>query len=80
MRDLNYWKEWAVAALIRATKTFAQTAVSLISVCAILSEVDWLTVLSASTLSAICSLLMNIAGIPEVSEIKEVNSDGDGLE
>lgn len=79
MRNSAYWKEWAIAASVRALKTFAQTAGSMISVFSILSEVDWVAVLSASTLSAIYSIFMNIAGLPEVTEPEE-NSNGDGLE
>lgn len=79
MRNSAYWKAWAIAASVRALKTFAQTAVSMTSVCSVISEVNWIAVVSASTLSAICSILMSIAGLPEVSAPEE-NSNGDGLE
>ena len=62
------FKKWCKAALIRAIKTFAQTAVSLITVGAVLSEVDWMMVASASAVAFICSVLTSLAGLPEVKE------------
>lgn len=59
-------KKWFKAAGIRALKTFAQTAASLITVGALLSEINWVTVGSASVVAAIYSLLTSVAGIPEV--------------
>lgn len=59
-------KAWIKAAIIRAVKTAAQTAVSIISVGTIMSDVDWGMVASASGLAAILSILTSIAGIPEV--------------
>lgn len=62
------FKNWAKAAVVRAIKTVAQTAVSIIGVSALISEVNWLAVLSASMLAGILSLLTSIAGLPEISE------------
>lgn len=62
------FKVWLKAAGIRALKTLAQTAVATIGTCAVLSEVDWLMVASASALAAVLSLLTSIAGLPEVQE------------
>lgn len=62
------FKAWIKAAGIRALKTLAQTAVATIGTCAVLSEVDWVMVASASALSAVLSLLTSIAGLPEVQE------------
>ena len=63
-----FTKRWFRAAGIRALKTFAQTAVSMIGTCAVIGEVDWVAVASASVLSAILSLLTSIAGLPEIEE------------
>lgn len=61
-------KRWFKAASIRALKTLAQTAIATIGAAAILSDVDWLTVLSASILAAILSYLTSIAGLPELEK------------
>ena len=60
--------KWWKAAGIRAIKTVAQTAVSTIGTSAVISEVNWLIVASASALAGILSLLTSIAGLPEVKE------------
>lgn len=62
MRD---WKKWIKCAGIRAIKTVAQTAVSLIAVGSVMSDVNWIQVGSAALLAGILSLLTSIAGIPE---------------
>lgn len=61
-------KTWIKAAGIRALKTVAQTAVALISVGAVMSEINWVLVGSASLVAGIVSLLTSIAGLPEVKE------------
>ena len=64
-----FTKKWLKAASVRAVKTIAQTAVSLIGTNAIgLTEVNWVAVLSASVLAGIVSILTSIAGLPEVKE------------
>ncbi len=60
----NWWK----AALIRALKTFCQTAVATVGTAAFLLEVHWTAVLSAAALAALLSLLTSLAGLPEVEE------------
>ena len=62
------WGKWFAAAGIRALKTVAQTAVATIGTSAVLSEVNWLMVASASVLAGILSLLTSVAGIPEVPD------------
>lgn len=62
------FSQWIKAAGIRALKTTAQTAASLIGVGAVMSDINWLMVGSASLLSGILSLLTSIAGLPEVKE------------
>lgn len=61
-------KNWLKAAGIRALKTVAQTAVATIGVSALMSEVNWLAVGSASLLAGILSALTSVAGLPEVEE------------
>ena len=68
------WKLWLKAAGIRAVKTVAQTAVATIGASAVLSEVDWLVVASASALAGVLSLLTSVAGLPELPD-----TDGDGF-
>ena len=66
----KFWK----AAGIRAVKTAAQTAVSLIGVGSFMSDIDWIRVSSASGLAGILSLLTSIAtGLPEVPAFTEEN-------
>ena len=63
------WKKFFIAAGIRALRTLAQTAVATIGTSALLSEVNWIAVASASGLAAVLSLLTSIAtGLPEVEE------------
>ena len=59
------WSKWFKAAGIRALKTVAQTAIATIGTSAIISDVNWLVVGSASLLAGILSLLTSIAGLPE---------------
>ena len=59
-------KNWWKAAGVRAIKTVAQTAVATIGTTAVLAEVNWLSVASASVLAGILSLLTSVAGLPEV--------------
>ena len=67
----NYFKNWMKAAGIRAVKTVAQTAVATIGTSAVLGDVNWIMVASASALAGILSSLTSIAGIPEVKESDE---------
>lgn len=61
-------KAWFKAAGIRAIRTVAQTALATIGTAAMLSEVNWVVVASTSALAGILSLLMSLAGLPEVKE------------
>ena len=62
------WKEWAIAALIRAIKTFAQTFVGCIAVGAAVDEVQWLRAASVSFVAFVLSIMTSLAGLPEVKE------------
>lgn len=59
-------KKWFYAAFIRSLKTVAQTAVATIGTSAVLGDVNWVMVASASALAGILSLLTSVAGLPEV--------------
>lgn len=61
----NKTKKWLKAAGVRAVKTMAQTFVATIGTAAILSEVNWTVVVSASALSGVLSLATSVAGLPE---------------
>lgn len=60
--------KWLKCAGVRAIKTMAQSAVAMIGTSAVLSEVSWVQVLSASVLAGILSMLTSIAGLPEIKE------------
>jgi len=60
--------KWLKAAGVRALKTVAETAIATIGTSAVISDVDWKIVVSASLLSGLLSLLISIKGLPEVKE------------
>ena len=64
------WKKWALAALIRAVRTFAQTFAGCIAVGAALEEVQWLRALSVSGVAFVLSILTSLGGLPEVKAEK----------
>ena len=64
-------KLWWKAAGIRALKTVCQTAIAMIGTTALMQDVNWLAVLSASALSGVLSLLTSLAGLPEVEMQEE---------
>lgn len=61
-------KSWWKYAGIRALKTICQTAIATIGTSVVLSDVNWLAVLSASVLAGILSMLTSLAGLPEVEK------------
>ena len=69
------FKNWIKAAGIRAIKTIAQTAVATIGTSAVIGDVNWLMVGSASLLAGILSLLTSVAGLPELDN-KENTEEG----
>ena len=62
----EYWINWAKAAGVRAVKTAAQTFVATIGTAAVLQDVNWVMVVSATALAAVLSLATSVAGLPEV--------------
>lgn len=71
---MKNFKLWLKCAGVRAIKTVAQTAVSTIGVTAMIDEVNWISVVSASLLSGILSLLTSISGLPEIKEDNAIDT------
>ena len=68
---MTNFKEWFKAAGIRAIKTVAQTALATIGTAAVMGQVNWIMVGSASLLAGILSMLTSVAGLPEVKNKTE---------
>ncbi len=69
---MTFTKEWWIAVLNRTIRTMAQTALGIIGGSLLVSEVDWMTVLSATALAGILCVLMALAGLPETEAIKQI--------
>lgn len=65
---MKNWKKWIKAAGIRAVKTFAQTALSMLTIGQAFIDVNWINVLSVAGVAAIISILTSLGGLPEVKE------------
>ena len=79
---MRNWKQWIKCAGIRAVKTVAQAAIASIGVAVVMSDVDWVAVVSSALLAGVLSLLTSLAGLPEVDgavtpEITEYHYPGD---
>ena len=61
-------KKWIKAAGVRAVKTMAQTAVSLITVGNLITELDWVSIIGISATAGVVSMLTSVVGLPEVEE------------
>ena len=72
---MKCWKTWIKAAGIRAIRTVAQTAVATIGTTAVMAEVNWVMVASASALAGILSMLTSLAGLPECKEGEKIESE-----
>ena len=70
-------KAWWKAALVRAVRTIAQTAVGSIAVGAALHEIDWLRVLSVAVVAGLLSVLTSLAGLPEVDAEPEKKGEAE---
>lgn len=76
---MNEYGKWALAALTRAVKTFAQTAVSLIGTGAVgFTDLDWVQIASVAGVAAVVSLLTSVAGLPEVADGKSPLAPAEG--
>ncbi len=64
----NNKKEWLRAAGIRAVKTMAQTALSMLTVGQAVIEVNWINVISISIVAGVVSILTSLTGLPELKE------------
>ena len=67
MKNKEYWVNWFKAAGVRALKTVAETAIATIGTAVAMGDVNWVLVGSASALAGILSLLISVAGLPEVN-------------
>jgi hypothetical protein len=76
MKLQRNWRQWSKAAGIRAAKTMVQTLVAMIGVDVAISDVNWLSVCSATVLAGVLSILTSIAGLPEI-EPTEADTDTD---
>lgn len=64
----NNTLEWIKCAGIRAIKTFAQTALSMLTIGQAVIDVNWINVLSVSAVAALISILTSVAGLPEIED------------
>lgn len=63
---MKFTKEWAISALIRAIRTFAQTALAMFTIGQRFAEIDWLGILSVAGVAAVYSILTSVVtGLPE---------------
>ncbi len=63
-------KQWAKAAGVRAVKTMAQTALSMLTVGQAVMDVNWVNVVSVSVVAGVASVLTSLAGLPEVAPVQ----------
>ena len=63
-----FTKSWVKASLIRCLKTICQTAIAMIGTSVMISDINWLNVLSASIVAGVLSILTSLAGLPEIEK------------
>ena len=68
-------KQWFKSIIIRAIKTFAQVAASMITVGVAITDINWKIVFSVAFVAAIYSILTSIGGLPEVPAINTESED-----
>jgi hypothetical protein len=61
-------KSWCKAAVIRAIRTVAQTAIATVGVSAVMSDVNWVVVASSSCLAGVLSILTSLVDLPEAED------------
>lgn len=59
-------RKWVRAAAVRAGRTMAQSALAMLPAAAMITAVDWKTVIGTAALAGVASLLTSAAGLPEV--------------
>jgi hypothetical protein len=70
--------EWWKAALVRAVRTFAESALAFIGTGAVvLGDVNWIGVLSAGAFGFVTSLLLAMTGLPEVKTTQKQPPDNE---
>lgn len=70
---MSNFREWAKAALIRAIRTFAESALAYIGTGAVvLGDVNWMAALSAGAFGAVCAILLALAGLPEAKPPEQI--------
>ena len=65
MRNKEYWLKWLKAAGVRAVKTMAQVAGSMLVIGAF-NETAWALLVQTSLVAGLASVLTSLAGLPEV--------------
>lgn len=68
--ELKQWVQWAKAAGVRAVKTMAETALSMLTVGQAVMDINWGNVASVSAVAGLISLFISIKGLPEVAPVQ----------
>lgn len=67
MKNKEYWLNWAKAAVVRAIKTVAETAISLIGANMVnIVSLDWMNIAGVCATAGVISVLLSLKGLPEV--------------